>query len=135
MMEDRATAPLLFLELYSLKPAWAGLTERERTAIAQSVIANLDTLAAGGVTVLGYGRNDKETSRRAPYDFFAVYQVADLATQRVFEEQIVASGWYDLFEQVNLRGSVMHHADALLAHATDPALGSQASAEGEPAVE
>ncbi|WP_406485774.1 haloalkane dehalogenase [Streptomyces phaeochromogenes] len=52
--------------------------------------------------------------RRAPYDFFSVYHVPDVVTQRQFEAGIAASGWYDYFEQVNISGAALSPVGALL---------------------
>lgn len=120
MNAKETSAPLLFIELYSYKTAWWQLSSSQRSEVAEKVIESINGLNAVGVTVLGYGSNDPETSLRAHHDFFAVYQVPDLETQRVFEKQIQASGWYELFQQVNLRGAVTHYSDALLAHVADP---------------
>lgn len=119
MNAEETPAPLFFIELYSYKPAWWQLSTSQRTEVAEKVIESINSLNSIGVTVLGYGRNDRETSQRAHHDFFAVYQVPDLATQQAFEKQVQDSGWYDLFEQVNVRGSVSHYTEALLSHASD----------------
>jgi len=120
MDSEKTSAPLLFIELYSYKPAWWQLSASQRTEVAEMVIESIKGLDAVGVTVLGYGTNDRDTSKRAHHDFFAVYRVPDLATQQAFEKQIQASGWYDVFDQVNVRGAGTHYSDALLAHVSDP---------------
>ena len=51
-------------------------------------------------------RSVMANDRRAPYDFFCVYRVPNVELQREFERQIVASGWYDYFEQVNVSGDI-----------------------------
>lgn len=119
MNREETSAPLLFIELYSYKPTWWQLSASQRTEVAEKVIESIKGLDTVGVTVLGYGANDQDTSKRAPHDFFAVYQVPDLATQQAFEKQIQASGWYDVFEQVNVRGAQTHYSAALLAHVSD----------------
>ncbi|GHH66378.1 hypothetical protein GCM10018775_88420 [Streptomyces umbrinus] len=59
-------------------------------------------------------RADVLFDRRAPYDFFSVYHVPDVVTQRQFEAGIAASGWYDYFERVNIIGAALSPVGALL---------------------
>src|SRR6266487_5345524 len=99
----------VFIELYNYRPAWAKCPESERTDFAKKVVEAVKGLKSAGVDVVAYGMNSPETDRRAPYDFFCVYRVPNVELQREFERQIVASGWYDYFEQVNVSGDAPPH--------------------------
>jgi hypothetical protein len=63
--------------------------------------------------LIAYGKNSRETDRRAPYDFFCVYRVPSAE----FERQVTTSGWYNYFKQVNIRGPPEDFADVLLGNA------------------
>lgn len=120
-MTDKAQEYLnsrVFIELYSYKPAWV-IKKCQRTAIIDKVIENVGGLAGVGINVLAYGRNDESTDRRAPYDFFCVYQVSDANTQHAFEREIAKSGWYDIFDQVNVSGVAIPYPDLLSSHIAD----------------
>lgn len=95
----------LFVEMYNYTDEWRGLPEPDRVAFIRRLAEILGALPALGVDVLGYAMNDPDTDQRAPYDFFCVYQVRDRATQRAFEDNIRASGWYRYFAQCNLSGA------------------------------
>lgn len=104
----------IFIELYNYGPAWAKCSEYERADFIKKIIASVDGMKAAGVDVIAYGKNAGETDHRAPYDFFCVYRVPSVEFQREFERRIAASGWYDYFEQVNIRGAVEDFSDVLL---------------------
>ncbi len=107
----------IFVELYNYAPAWSKCSETERTDLVNKVIEAVNGLKSAGVDVIAYGKNSRETDRRAPYDFFCVYRVPSVEFQREFERQITASGWYNYFEQVNISGAAEDYADVLLGNA------------------
>ena len=104
----------IFIELYNYGPAWAKCSEHERTNFIKKVIGSVEKMKAAGVDVIAYGKNANDTDHRAPYNFFCVYRVPNIEFQREFERQISASGWYEHFEQVNVRGRAEDFADVLL---------------------
>ena len=107
----------IFIELYNYRPAWAKLSESERTDFVKKVVEAVKGLKSAGVDVVGYGMNSPETDRRAPYDFFCAYRVPNVEFRREFERQITASGWYDYFEQVNVSGDIEDFEAVLLGNA------------------
>jgi hypothetical protein len=107
----------IFIELYNYGPAWGKCSESERTDFIKKVIESVNGLKSAGVDLIAYGKNSRETDRRAPYDFFCVYRVPSAEFQREFERQITASGWYNYFEQVNVGGPAEDFADVLLGNA------------------
>ncbi len=107
----------IFIELYNYGPTWAKCPENERADYVKKIIDAVSKMKAAGVDVIAYGKNAGETDRRAPYDFFCVYRVPSVEFQREFERQIAASGWYDYFEQANVRGAVEDFSDVLLDNA------------------
>jgi haloalkane dehalogenase len=107
----------IFIELYNYGPAWSKCSENERADFIKKVIESVNGLKSAGADVIAYGKNSRETDRRAPYDFFCVYRVPSVEFQREFERQITASGWYNYFEQVNISGASEDYADVLLGNA------------------
>jgi haloalkane dehalogenase len=106
-----------FIELYNYKSAWLELPEGGRAALAAGVTQAVAQLEENGVEVIGYGFNDPVTDRRAPYDFFCVYSVPNAEFQRVFEQEVAKSGWYDFFDQVNVSGPTYSARGGLLYNA------------------
>lgn len=104
----------IFIELYNYGPVWTKCSENERADYIKKIIDAVDEMKAVGVDVIAYGKNARETDRRAPYDFFCVYRVPSVEFQREVERRIVASGWYDFFEQVNVSGPAEAFSDVLL---------------------
>jgi hypothetical protein len=112
-----ASVQQIFIELYNYGPAWAKCSENERADFAKKIIDAVSGMKAAGIDVIAYGKNARETDRRAPYDFFCVYRVPSAEFQREAERRIAASGWYDYFEQVNVSGPAEDFVDVLLANA------------------
>jgi haloalkane dehalogenase len=106
----------IFVELYNYNDVWPRETPENRTAFALELSKAINSLADYGIEVIAYCFNDRDTDRRAPYDFFCVYRVPNVETQKIFEQQIAASGWYRYFDQVNLRGAAMSPTGVLLAN-------------------
>ena len=107
----------IFVELYNYAPAWAKCSENERADYIKKIIEAVSGMKAAGVDVIAYGKNARETDRRAPYDFFCVYRVPNVEVQREFEQQVAASGWYEYFEQVNVSGDANDFEAVLLGNA------------------
>ncbi len=103
----------LYIELYNYTPAWLDLPEGDRQDFAAVVENAVAEMEKGGVRVIGFGFNDPNTDRRAPYDFFCVYTMPSTDFARTFEAQVEASGWYGYFDQVNASGPARTVAAAL----------------------
>jgi hypothetical protein len=108
----------IFVELYNYGPAWHALPADKRRSYTDIVLKEVEGLAQHGIQVIGWGMNDPNTDRRAPFDFFCVYRVPSVEFQRAFETNIRASGWYDYFEQVNISGAVLSPSALLDANVT-----------------
>ena len=105
---ERHEVNQLFVELYNYKDAWRETSSEQRHQFVEGVMQSIGTLADSGIEILGCAHNDLATDRRAPYDFFCVYRVADQQAQKTFFDEIERSGWYDRFDQVNLSGPALN---------------------------
>jgi hypothetical protein len=93
------------VEQWTPKARWLQAPAEERQAFMAGVGGAMQQLAALGVEVLCWNRNDADTSHRAPSTYFAVWRFPSLEVARSFEAAVQASGWYDYFEHTNLRGA------------------------------
>jgi haloalkane dehalogenase len=103
----------IFIELFNYRQSWLALPAAEKRRFADLIQGQAQVLARQGVEVIGWGMNDPDTDRRAPYDFFCVYRVPSVEFQRAFEANISASKWYEYFEQVNVTGASLSPAALL----------------------
>lgn len=103
----------IYVELYNYRQTWLGLSEDDRKSFVGVVENAVAEMEKAGVHVVGFGFNDPNTDRRAPYDFFCVYTMPNVAFARGFETQVEGSGWYTYFDQVNASGPVKSVAEAL----------------------
>jgi len=94
----------LYLELWSARDAWLKLSESERKAYFEKVTGTIADLLESGSEALAFALNDADTDRRANYEYLALWRMPDRATAVEFEKRLNELGWYDLFDQVNMRG-------------------------------
>ena len=93
-----------FIELWNVRDAWKQLSKEERQNYLGQVGANMQGLMEQGVEVICWGENEKETTHRAGFDYFAVWKFPNSEIAKELEAAIEAAGWYNYFEQVNLSG-------------------------------
>jgi haloalkane dehalogenase len=96
----------IFIELFNYADKWYELPALQRQFYREGVLRAIELQRALGIRVIGWGFNDVATDKRAPYDFYSVYEVTSVQVQRQFEEEIATAGWYDFFEQVNVSGRI-----------------------------
>lgn len=94
----------VLIELWKSNDAWRKLSVAAREEYMAQVGPGNAQLAAQGITVIAWGKNDAETDHRADYDYFAVWSMPSEAGARTFEDAIRSIGWYDYMDQVNLSG-------------------------------
>lgn len=105
----------MFIELWRAKPAWEALGREERAKYMEQVGAGIQPLAEAGVEAITWGLVDEDTSRRAGFDFFAVWRMPDKNGARLFERAVEEAGWYEYMEQVNVSGE-MASPQEVIAH-------------------
>ena len=96
----------MFIELWKARPAWEALDREERAAYMEGVGAAVQQMAESGIEVVAWGFVDKDTDRRADFDFYGVWTMPDKDGVRVFERAVQAAGWYEYMEQVNASGEM-----------------------------
>ncbi|MBT8337181.1 MAG: hypothetical protein KJO11_11300 [Gemmatimonadetes bacterium] len=92
------------IELWTPKQAWLDLSTEEREAYVGSIGPTMQAHAEMGITMRAMATNDADTDNRAPYTYFSIVEAPDEAAARTFEADVRAAGWYEYFDQVNVRG-------------------------------
>lgn len=95
---------IYFIETWNAKQAWLDLSTEERGAYMEQVGGAINDLVAKGVKILTWSVNDSQTSKRADYDYFAIWTFPDQSTADSFMQTVEGAGWYNYFEQQNLMG-------------------------------
>ncbi len=75
-------------------------------------------MAAGGITTLGWGTVDDDTPHRLDHTYVAVWQAPSAEALGALEAGVQASGWYDFFDQVNVRTRLRSADDVMDEHIT-----------------
>lgn len=104
------------VEAWTPKPAFLTAPPTQRADFFAALDAGIAALGSTGVEPLGWGRTDPSGEHGSEHDWFAVWQVRDAAAADTFLAGVLASGWYDYFEQTNLRGELRPVADVVREH-------------------
>lgn len=96
----------LFVECWKSRPEWLALTPDARGAYMTALGSGIGELLKAGVEIVTWSMNDPDTSNRAPFDYFAVWKFPTKEGAAMFEQVVQQSGWYNYFDQVNLKGEL-----------------------------
>ncbi len=66
--------------------------------------SHMQTLIENGVKILTWSENNKGTSQKAEFDYFAIWTFPDQEMANAFQKLVTEAGWYTYFEQVNVMG-------------------------------
>ena len=93
-----------FIELWSAKESWQKMTKEERGSYLTQIGPALQDLLEKGVEIICWSENEKETTHRAGYAFFAVWKFPTVEMKKEFEVLVETAGWYNYFHQENVSG-------------------------------
>ena len=93
-----------YIELWKAKAAWLDLSKEERGNFLSQLGPHIQNLANNGVEIISWGVNEDTTFNKAPYDFFAIWNMPNDEMVKEFENLVEGAGWYNYFEQVNACG-------------------------------
>jgi hypothetical protein len=96
----------LFVECWKARPEWLELNTEERGNYMAELGKGIEALLKAGVEIVSWSMNDPDTSNRASFDYFAVWKFPTKELADEFEKIVQQSGWYNYFEQVNLKGEL-----------------------------
>lgn len=104
---------ITFIELWKAKSAWLELSQQQRAEYMTALGPAIQQLTEQGTQIVSWGRNDGDTSHRADYDFFSVWNFPSLEAAAGFEQIVEGAGWYGYFDQVNARGEAGSPSDVI----------------------
>lgn len=93
-----------FIEAWTAKQTWLDLPKQERGEYMAQLGPAIQLLAEAGTEIITWGVNDKDTTHRFEHDFFAVWKFPTEELAKTFEATVEGAGWYNYFEQVNIKG-------------------------------
>lgn len=105
-----------FIETWTPNERWMALSTEERRAFMDGVIAAIEQMGDGGITTLGWGTNDDDTPHRLDHEYVAVWQAPNKEAIQALEAGVQGSGWYDFFDQKNLRTELRAHTEVMDQH-------------------
>jgi hypothetical protein len=96
----------LFVECWKARPEWMALSKEARGAYMAELGKGIGELLKAGVEIVSWSMNEPDTSKRSEFDYFAVWKFPTKEAAKGFEQIVQQSGWYNYFDQVNLRGEM-----------------------------
>ena len=73
----------LYVELWRFRPAWLELSQGDRKAWMDKLLAGLQQQLQSGVELVGFASNDGDTPHSSGYDFLAVWKMPNNEVSRV----------------------------------------------------
>ncbi|MEL6560140.1 MAG: DUF6616 family protein [Bacteroidota bacterium] len=104
---------IYIIEQWNAKPSWLALSGEERESYMNQVGQAIEELLNNGVKVLTWSVNDNSTSRKAAYDYFAIWSFPNQEAANSFQQLVTGAGWYNYFEQTNLMGKEQSAAEVI----------------------
>ena len=102
-----------YVEVWSAKQAWLDLSIEDRGAYMAQVGPAIQQLLEQGVEIITWGENDTDTVERLGHDFFAVWKFPTDELAKSFEALVTGAGWYNYFDQLNLKGDAASPQDII----------------------
>lgn len=94
-----------FIEMFSPTQAWINLSKDERSAYLTHVNDSSQGLMDQGVAIVSMNENDQNTIHRVGYNFFVIWTIPTDELANAVQDLMVSEGWFNYFDQVNLKGS------------------------------
>jgi len=94
----------IFVEIWNVKPAWLALEQSQRAEYMQNVGSAIQSLSEQGIELISWSKRDSDTPYASKYQYFAVWKMPNQDAVTTFENAVEGAGWYNYFEQENLRG-------------------------------
>lgn len=106
----------VFIELWNPKSSWLKLSAAQRGEVINTLGQTTGpVIEEGKIEVLGWGFADKSIDHASAHAYFAVWRAESAAALSRLREVIVAGGWYEHFDQVNVGGELTT-PDVVLGH-------------------
>ncbi len=106
----------VFIETWTPNERWAALPEPDRRAFMDGIRGAISDMAAGGIATLGWGTVDDDTPHRLDHTYVAIWQAPTAEAIRALEDGVQSSGWYEFFDQVNVRSELRSADDVMDEH-------------------
>lgn len=94
-----------YIETFTPKQAWLELSKEERATYMNKISISSQPLLDQGGEFVGMGENDSDTVNRLNHQFFVIWKFPTDELAKSFESLGFNEGWYDYFDQFNLKGS------------------------------
>ena len=107
-----------FIETWTPNDRWAALPDAERRAFMDGIRGAIAEMGDGGITTLGWGVNDDDSPNRLDHTYVAVWQAPSREAIGALEAGVEASGWYDYFDQLNVRAELRPADEVMDEHVT-----------------
>lgn len=96
----------IFMEMWKPKESWLKLTKSEREEYLGKLAPAIQWLLESGVEIISWSLNEPATPQTTDHVYLGVYKFPSEALTVQFEQLVEQAGWYNYFEQTNLKGAL-----------------------------
>lgn len=93
-----------YIETFTPKPAWLELSKEERAVYMERIALSSQPLGEQGGELLLMSENDSDTVQGLKHQFFVIWKFPTDELAKAFETLGLDEGWYNYFDQFNLKG-------------------------------
>nr|WP_314492046.1 DUF6616 family protein [uncultured Chryseobacterium sp.] len=93
-----------YIETFTPKQAWLELSKEERSDYMNRIALSSQPLVDQGGEVVVMSENDSDTTQRLNHQFFVIWKFPSDELTKAFETLGINEGWYEYFDQFNIKG-------------------------------
>jgi len=103
-----------YIETFTPKQAWLALTKEERAEFMNRIALSSQPLVDQGGELVAMSENDSDTVQGLQHQFFVIWKFPTDELAKDFEALGLKEGWYDYFDQYNLKGTAFDITEKLV---------------------
>lgn len=93
-----------YVETFTPKPAWVELSKEERADYMNRIALSSKHLVDQGGEMVVMSENDNDTVQGLKHQFFVIWKFPTDNLAKAFETLGLEDGWYNYFDQFNIKG-------------------------------
>lgn len=103
-----------YIETFTPKPAWLESSKEERAAYMERIAISSQPLIDQGGELVLMSENDSDTVQGLKHQFFVIWKFPTDELAKDFEILGLKEGWYDYFDQSNIKGGEVDITEKLV---------------------
>lgn len=103
-----------YIETFTPKPTWLALSQEDKSEYMNRIALSTQPLIDQGGEPVIMSEIDSDTVERLNHQFFVIWKFPTDELAKDFEALGLNEGWYDYFDQFNIKGGVVDINEKLI---------------------